>query len=108
MIVAEFTSFGRKTEIRGIRDVDGTISGCGHGEAWSPGVVSLVLQVNREGFVLEVSDTGFGWNGGSAESTGLVVSSLSRRRTMTSKGRLLTEQLASSLAFPSLAWSYAV
>lgn len=68
MVIAQLTGLGGETQVRdrgngnvGILRVEG--------EAVSPGILSLILQVQRQRLVLEISKAELGRDGGIAEAT---------------------------------------
>lgn len=70
MVVAQFTSLGGETQVSNRRNSDVGVLGV-KVEALDPGILGLVLKFQGEGLVLEVSETGFGGNGGVTETASL-------------------------------------
>lgn len=70
MVVAEFTGLGGEAEVRD--GGDGNVGfGGGQREAVGPLVLRLVLQVESQRLVLEVSQTRLGGDGGAPKTAGL-------------------------------------
>ena len=70
VVVAQFTSLGGETQVSNRRNSDVGVFGV-KVEALDPGILGLVLKFQGEGLVLEVSETGFGGNGGVTETASL-------------------------------------
>lgn len=70
MGVAQLTRFGGQPQVRDGGDGDIGVVG-GQGEAVRPRVLGLVLQVQGQGLVLEISETGLGWDLGASNAAGL-------------------------------------
>lgn len=70
MVVAELAGLAGETQVGDGGDGDVGF-GSGQREAVGPAVFGLVLQVKREGLVLEVGQARFGGDGGAAKTTGL-------------------------------------
>ena len=70
VVVAELTSLGREAQV-GDRGDGNVVLGGGQLEAGDPAVLGLVLQVQGQGLVLEVSQAGLGRDGCATETTSL-------------------------------------
>lgn len=70
MVIAELTSLGREAQVGNGGNSDVVLGGS-QLEAGNPAVLGLVLQVQGQGLVLEVSQAGLGRDGGTTETTSL-------------------------------------
>lgn len=70
VVIAELTSLGREAQVGNGGNSDVVLGGS-QLEAGNPAVLGLVLQVQGQGLVLEVSQAGLGRDGGTTETTSL-------------------------------------
>lgn len=70
VVIAELTSLGREAQVGNGGNSDVVLGGS-QLEAGNPAVLGLVLQVQGQGLVLEVSQAGLGRDGGATETTSL-------------------------------------
>ena len=70
VVIAELTSLGGEAQVGNGGDSDVVLGGS-QLEAGDPAVLGLVLQVQGQGLVLEVSQAGLGRDGGTTETTSL-------------------------------------
>lgn len=71
MVVVQLAGFRRKAEVHGRRQLDGDVGGWLDGEAARPRIFRLVLQVEGERLILEIGQTGFGWERSPTEASSL-------------------------------------
>jgi hypothetical protein len=70
VVVAQLTGLSGETEVSNGGNGDVRLVGI-EGKAVGPRIFGLVLQFQGEGLVLEISETGFGGDGGAAKTTSL-------------------------------------